>query len=384
MRRVYLDHNATTPMSAEALEAMLPFFNRTFGNASSAHSFGREANEAVAVAREQVAKLIGADSSNIIFTGGGTESDNLAVRGFAYANEKKGRHIITSQIEHHAVLNTCKSLEKQGFEVTYLQVDGYGKVDLDQLSDSIRKDTILITIMHGNNEIGTIQDIEKIGEIAAGKGVVFHTDAIQTCGKVPVDVVKSNAALLSISGHKIYGPKGVGALFIKKGTRITPLQLGGHHESNRRAGTENVTGIVGMGKACEIARESLGENRRRLTRLRDYLQDELTRRIEDTIVNGHPTDRLPNTLNICFRYVEGESMIMMLDMKGVAVSSGSACTSGSLDPSHVLLAIGLLHEIAHGSLRFSLGVENTREDVEYVADILPEIVERLRKMSALA
>ena len=384
MKRIYLDHNATAPVNPDVLEAMLPYFEENFGNASSVHRFGREANEAVAGARQQVADLIGAEPRNIVFTSGGTESDNLAIKGVAYANEKKGKHIITSQIEHHAVLNTCKFLEKRGFEVTYIKVDKSGKVDLDQLRDSIRKDTVLITIVHGNNEIGTIQDIDEIGKIAADKGVSFHTDAVQTCGKIPVDVNKSNAALLSMSGHKIYGPKGVGALFLRKGTRLMPLQLGGHHESNRRAGTENVPGIVGMGKAFEIARQSMEENRKKLVELRDRLQGELANRIGDTVVNGHPTDRLPNTLNMCFRYVEGESMIMMLDMKGVAVSSGSACTSGSLDPSHVLLAIGLSHEIAHGSLRFSLGVGNTREDVDYVAEVLPEIVERLRKMSALA
>jgi cysteine desulfurase len=384
MKRIYLDHNATAPMNPDVLEAMLPYFEENFGNASSVHRFGREANEAVAGARQQVADLIGAEPRNIVFTSGGTESDNLAIKGVAYANEKKGKHIITSQIEHHAVLNTCKFLEKRGFEVTYIKVDKSGKVDLDQLRDSIRKDTVLITIVHGNNEIGTIQDIDEIGKIAADNGVSFHTDAVQTCGKIPVDVNKSNAALLSMSGHKVYGPKGVGALFLRKGTRLMPLQLGGHHESNRRAGTENVPGIVGMGKAFEIARQSMEENRKKLVELRDRLQGELANRIGDTVVNGHPTDRLPNTLNMCFRYVEGESMIMMLDMKGVAVSSGSACTSGSLDPSHVLLAIGLSHEIAHGSLRFSLGVGNTREDVDYVAEVLPEIVERLRKMSALA
>ena len=384
MKRIYLDHNATAPMNPDVLKAMLPYFEENFGNASSVHRFGREANEAVAGARQQVADLIGAEPRNIIFTSGGTEADNLAIKGVAYANEKKGKHIITSQIEHHAVLNTCKFLEKRGFEVTYIKVDKSGKVDLDQLRDSIRKDTALITIAHGNNEIGTIQDIDEIGRIAADNGVSFHTDAVQTCGKIPVDVNKSNAALLSMSGHKIYGPKGVGALFMRKGTRLMPLQLGGHHESNRRAGTENVPGIVGMGKAFEIARQSMEKNRKKLVELRDRLQGELASRIGDTVVNGHPTDRLPNTLNMCFRYVEGESMIMMLDMKGVAVSSGSACTSGSLDPSHVLLAIGLSHEIAHGSLRFSLGVGNTREDVDYVAEVLPEIVERLRKMSALA
>jgi cysteine desulfurase len=318
-----------------------------------------------------------------VFTSGGTESDNLAIKGVAYANEKKGKHIITSQIEHPAVLSSCKFLEKQGFEVTYLGVDKYGKVDPDQLHGSIRNDTVLISIMHGNNEIGTIQDIEEIGRIAAEKGVYFHTDAVQTCGKIPVDVTMADVSLLSLSGHKIYGPKGVGALFIRKGTRMAPLQHGGHHESNRRAGTENVPGMVGMGKACELVQGAMEENRRKLTELRDRLQSGLTERIDDTVINGHPTDRLPNTLNICFRYVEGESMIMMLDMKGVAVSSGSACTSGSLDPSHVLLAIGLSHEIAHGSLRFSLGVENTREEVDYVIEVLPEIVDRLRKMSAL-
>lgn len=370
-------------MNPEVLSAMMPFFEQKFGNASSIHSFGREAGEAVAVAREQVAALIGAEPANIVFTSGGTESDNLAVKGIAYANEKKGKHIITSQIEHHAVLNTCKYLEKRGFEVTYLNVDTYGKVDLDQLRDSIRKDTILISVMHGNNEIGTVQDIEAIGAIAAEKGVYFHTDAVQTCGKLPVDVSGAKASLLSMSAHKMYGPKGVGALYVRKGTRLIPLQHGGHHESNRRAGTENVPGIVGLGKACEIARATMAQSSPRMAELRDHLQKELVERIEDTVVNGHPTDRLPNTLNICFRYVEGESMIMMLDMKGIAVSSGSACTSGSLDPSHVLLAIGLSHEIAHGSLRFSLGVGTTREEIDYVAQTLPEIVDRLRKMSAL-
>jgi cysteine desulfurase len=384
MKRVYFDHNATTPINSEVLKAMLPFFENSFGNASSAHSFGREAQEAVAVAREQVAGLIGAESSRIVFTSGGTESDNLAIRGFAQANEKKGKHIITSQIEHHAVLNTCKALEKQGFETTYLGVDKFGKIDLDQLRDSIRKDTILITIMHGNNEIGTIQDLDTIGKIAAEKGVVLHSDAVQSCGKVPVDAVKFNTSLLSMSGHKVFGPKGVGALYVKKGTRLAPLQLGGHHESNLRAGTENVPGMVGMGKAFEIAAKAREKNAKRLAGLRDRLQDALSSRIQDTVVNGHPTDRLPNTLNMCFRYVEGESMIMMLDMKGIAVSSGSACTSGSLDPSHVLLAIGLKHETAHGSLRFSLGTKSTAEEVDYVAEVLPEIVERLRKMSPLA
>jgi len=363
---------------------MLPYFGESFGNASSAHSFGREAHEAIAVAREKVAGLIAAEPGNIVFTGGGTESDNLAVKGIAYANEKKGRHIVTSRIEHHAVLNTCKHLEKQGFEVTYLSVDEHGKIDLDELSDSIRKDTILISIAHANNEIGTIQDPDAIGEIAAEKGVYFHTDAVQACGKIPVDVDRSKVTLLSMSSHKIYGPKGVGALYVRKGTRLAPLQLGGNHESNRRAGTENVPGIVGIGKACEIAAESLETNAARMSELRDRLQSELTSRVEETVINGHPTDRLPNTLNMCFRYVEGESMIMMLDMKGIAVASGSACTSGSLDPSHVLLAIGLSHEVAHGSLRFSLGTDTTREDIDYVAGVLPEIVERLRKMSALA
>jgi cysteine desulfurase len=384
MERVYFDNNATTPTNPEVLKAMVPYFEHNYGNASSAHGFGREAHEAVADAREKVAHLIGAEPENIVFTSGGTESDNLAVRGVAQANEKKGKHIVTSQIEHHAVLNTCKSLEKQGFETAYLGVDKTGKIDLDQLRDSIRKDTILISIMHGNNEIGTIQDLDAIGEIAAEKGVIFHSDTVQSCGKVPVDVVKSNTNLISMSAHKIFGPKGVGALYVKKGTRLAPLQLGGHHESDLRAGTENVPGIVGMGKAFEIAAEELEESITKMTGLRDRLQEALSSRIEDTVVNGHPIDRLPNTLNMCFRYVEGEAMIMMLDMEGIAVSSGSACTSGSLDPSHVLLAIGLKHEIAHGSLRFSLGMSNTVEEVDYVAEVLPAIVERLRKMSPLA
>jgi len=384
MNRVYFDNNATTPMNPDILKEMLPYFEHKFGNASSVHGFGREAHEAVANAREQVARLVGAEPENIVFTSGGTESDNLAVRGVAQANEKKGKHIITSQIEHHAVLNTCKSLEKQGFEITYLAVDKTGKIDLDQLRDSIRKDTILISVMHGNNEIGTIQDVEAIGKIAVEKGVIFHSDSVQTCGKIPVDVVKSNANLISMSAHKVFGPKGVGALYVKKGTRLAAQQVGGHHEHNLRAGTENVPGIVGMGKAFEIAGERLEEHAGNMTALRDRLQAALSDRIEDTVVNGHPTDRLPNTLNMCFRYVEGESMIMLLDMQGVAVSSGSACTSGSLDPSHVLLAIGLKHEVAHGSLRFSLGMNNTVEEVDYVADVLPAIVDRLRKMSPLA
>jgi cysteine desulfurase len=383
MKRIYFDHNATTPMSPDVYEAMSPFFRESFGNASSIYGYGSEAKDAIATAREQVADLIGAEPTEIVFTSGGTESDNLAIKGVAYSNRKKGKHIITSQIEHPAVLNTCQFLEKEGFETTFLRVDKSGKIDLDQLLASIRRDTILISIMHGNNEIGTIQDIEEIGRIAAEKGICFHSDAVQTCGKIPLDVAKSNVALLSMSAHKIYGPKGTGALYIRKGTRLSPLFHGGHHENGRRAGTENVPGIVGMGKACEIAKESVGENHARLAGLRDYLQKELVTRIEDTVVNGHPTDRLPNTLNMCFRFVEGESMIMMLDMKGVSASSGSACTSGSLDPSHVLMAIGLSHEIAHGSLRLSLGTGNTQDEVDYVADILPEIVQRLRRMSPL-
>ena len=383
MKRIYLDHNATTPVNPAVLEAMLPFFERNFGNPSSTYSFGREAREGIDRAREQVANLIGADPESIVFTSGGTESDNLAIKGIAFANEKKGKHIITSQIEHPAVLNTCQFLEKAGFETTHLTVDKYGKVDLDQLRDSIRNETILISIMHGNNEIGTIQDIEEIGRIARERGIYLHTDAVQACGKIPVDVTKSNVSILSMSGHKMYGPKGISALYVRRGIRIFPLFHGGHHEYDRRAGTENVPGMVGMGKACELAKDSIEENHDRLVDLRDRLQDELVSRIEDTVVNGHPTDRLPNTLNMCFRHVEGESMIMMLDTRGVAVSSGSACTSDSLDPSHVLMAIGLSHEIAHGSLRFSFGANNTTEDVDYVAEVLPEIVRRLRKMSPI-
>jgi cysteine desulfurase len=383
MKRIYLDHNATTPVNPVVLNEMLPFFDQRFGNASSIHSLGREAEEAVTRAREQVANLIGADPTCLIFTSGGTESDNLAVKGAAYANEKKGKHLITSQIEHPAVLTTCQALEKEGFDLTYLQVDTFGKVDLDQLKDSIRPDTILISIMQGNNEIGTIQDVGEIGRIAAEKGIYFHTDAVQSCGKIPVSVSDSRATLLSISGHKLYGPKGVGALYVKKNARMTSLFHGGHHEYDRRAGTENVPGIVGMGTACELARTSMREYGERLTTLRDRLQRGLVEKVEGTVVNGHPTDRLPNTLNMCFEHVEGESMLMMLDEKGVAASSGSACASGSLDPSHVLLAIGLQREVAHGSLRFSLGTGNTSEDVDYVVEILPEIVQRLRRMSPL-
>jgi cysteine desulfurase len=383
MKRIYLDHNATTPVHPDVIKAMLPFFEQHFGNASSIHSFGREASEAISNSREQVASLIGAEPDSIVFTSGGTESDNLAIKGIAYANEKKGKHIITSKIEHPAILGSCHAMEKAGFETTYINVDRFGKVDMDHLRDSIRKDTILISIMHGNNEIGTIQDIEEIGRIAAEKGIYFHTDAVQACGKIPVDAQKSNATLLSMSGHKLNGPKGIGALYIRRGTRVSALLHGGHHEHDRRAGTENVPGIVGFGKACEIAEKSLQENYKKVSELRNRLEHGLVQKIENTIVNGHPSDRLPNTLSICIKSVEGESMLMMLDMKGVAASSGSACASGSLDPSHVLLAIGLSHETAHGSLRFSLGASNTTDDVDYVVKILPEIVQRLRQISPL-
>jgi cysteine desulfurase len=378
---IYLDYNATTPIDERVLSAMLPYLKEEFGNPSSIYSLAQWARRAVEEAREKLAKLLNADPKEIIFTSGGTESDNFAIKGIAYANQDRGKHIITSQIEHHAVLNTCKFLEKQGFQITYLPVDRYGVVDLDALEKSITPQTILISIMFANNEVGTIQPIKKIGEIAKRHGVYFHTDAVQAVGKIPIDVKELGIDLLSLSAHKFYGPKGVGALYVRKGVKISSFIQGGEQERGRRGGTENVAGIVGLGKAAEIAQEEMAEEEKRVRALRDELERRLLERIPEVVLNGHPQNRLYNTLSICVKYVEGESMLINLDREGICASSGSACTSGSLEPSHVLLAMGVPPEVAHGSLRFSLGKFNKEEDVERVSEVLPSIVEELRKIS---
>jgi cysteine desulfurase len=382
-RRIYLDHNATTPVHPEVLEAMLPYYKDKFGNASSIHSFGRETKVALEESREKVAKFINASPQEIYFTSGGTESDNLAIKGTAFANRKKGKQIITSKIEHHAILESCKFLEKEGFQVTYLPVDKYGLVDPDDLKKALRENTILVSIMHANNEVGTIQPIEELCKIAKKRGAYFHTDAVQSVGKMPVDVQKLDVDMLSMSGHKIYGPKGVGAIYIKKGTRVISWSHGGSHERSRRAGTENVPGIVGLAKAMEIAYRDMEEQSQHLKNLTETFYQKLTQTISDVILNGRMEERIPNTLNLSFKAVEGESIILSLDLKGVAVASGSACTSGTLEPSHVLSAMGIAPDIAQGTIRFSFGRDNTMDDVDYVVEILPEIVSRLRAMSPL-
>ncbi|WP_069649436.1 cysteine desulfurase NifS [Caloranaerobacter ferrireducens] len=380
---VYMDYAATTPVKKEVLEEMIPYFTDKYGNPSSIYRIGRESRAAIDEAREKVAKIIGAKSKEIYFTSGGSESDNWAIKGVAFANRDKGNHIITSKIEHHAVLHACEYLEKHGFEVTYLDVDEYGIVDLEQLRNAITDKTILITIMFANNEIGTIQPIEEIGKIAREKGVYFHTDAVQAIGNIEIDVNELNVDLLSMSAHKFYGPKGVGVLYIREGVKIHPFVHGGAQEKNRRAGTENVAGIVGLAKALELAYENLEEHNKKLIYLRNKLIKEVTSKIDYVRLNGHPEKRLPGNVNFSIEFIEGEALLLSLDMMGIAASSGSACTSGSLDPSHVLLAIGLPHEIAHGSLRFTLGDFNTEEDVDYVVENLVKIVERLREMSPL-
>ncbi len=384
MRKVYLDNNATTRMREEALEAMLPYYKEIYGNASSVHEFGRTARIAIDGARKKVADLLGTSSvEEVFFTSGGTEADNFAIKGVAHALKAKGDHIITSAIEHHAVLNTCKFLEKEGYKVTYVKVGKDALVDLDELKKAITPKTILITIMYANNEVGTIEPIEEIGKIAKEKGVYFHTDAVQAVAKLPFEARNLNVDLLSMSGHKIYGPKGIGALYIRKGTKITQLFHGGHHEMGKRAGTENVAGIVGLGKAAELARKELGEENRKLKELRDYLYKGIVSKIQDVRLNGHPEKRLPNTLNVGFKYLEGESIVLNLDMEGIAVSTGSACTSGSLEPSHVLTAMGVDPAETQGSIRFSLGRDNTKEDMDYVLGVLGPIIKRLREMSPL-
>ncbi len=382
-RLVYLDHAATTPTAPEVVEAMLPYFTERFGNPSSIYGLARESKAAVDRAREQVARAINASPEEVYVTSGGTEADNWAIKGVAYASRKRGDHIVTSAIEHHAVLHTCQYLETQGFRVTYLPVDEFGRVDPGTLADTLTDQTILVSIMAANNEIGTLEPIAACAKVCRDRGVRFHTDAVQAIGSVPVDVEAMGVDLLSLSAHKFYGPKGVGALYIRKGVRLDNLLHGGAQERRRRAGTENLAGIVGMGAAIERGEARREEYVRRLTALRERLYRGITERIEHVRLNGHPTERLPGNLNCSFEFIEGESMLLLLDHAGVCASSGSACTSGSLDPSHVLLAIGLAHEIAHGSLRLSLGESNTEEDIDYVLDTLPPIVERLRTMSPL-
>ena len=383
MRRIYLDHAATTPTRPEVAKAMLPYFTDAFGNASSIYSYGREARRAVEETRAKVAGLIGARSEEIIFTGGGTEADNYALKGVAYANERKGNHIITTSIEHNAVLEVCKFLERRGFRITRLPVDKYGLVDPDDVKRAITDKTILVSVMHANNEVGTIEPVEEIGKIAREAGVYFHTDAVQTVGHIPVNVDKLRVDLLAISAHKFYGPKGVGALYVRKGTRLVSLMHGGGQEKRRRAGTENVPAIVGLGKAVELAGQEMVKEAERLAYLRDKLIKGLVEKIDHIRLNGHPAKRLPNNVNVSVDFVEGESLLLSLDLEGICASTGSACSSAKLEPSHVLLALGVPPEEAHGSLRFTLGQENTEADVERVLEVLPGIVARLRAMSPL-
>lgn len=383
MNRVYLDHAATTPTHPDVVKAMLPYFTDAFGNPSSIYSYGQEARAAVEEARTRVAKLIGARSEEIVFTSGGTEADNLALKGIAYANEHKGNHIITTLIEHHAVLQSARFLEKRGFAITYLPVDRHGLADPQEVRKAITDKTVLISVIHASNEVGTIEPIEEIGRIAGEAGICFHSDAVQTVGHIPLNVDELKVNLLSISAHKLYGPKGVGALYVRKGTRLVSLLHGGEQEKGRRAGTENIPGIVGFGKAAEIASKETAEEAERLCRLRDKLIGGLLETIDHVHLNGHPGRRLPNNVNVSVGFVEGEAVLLNLDLEGICASTGSACSSSSLEPSHVLLALGLPPEQAHGSLRFSLGRESTDEDVERVLKALPPIVARLRAMSPL-
>jgi len=382
--RVYLDNAATTRMDPEVFRAMEPYFREHFGNASSLHSFGMQAAKAMKDSRATVAKLIGADADEIIFTAGGTESDNIAVKGVALRNAESGNHIITSAIEHPAVLNTCKYLEeKHVIKTTYLPVDKYGLVSAAELEKSIKPETILISIMHGNNEIGTIEPIREIGKIARERGILFHTDAVQSVGKVPIDVSQDNIDILSISSHKIYGPKGIGALYIRDGIKLEPLVHGGGHEKGLRSSTENIPGIVGLGKACELARARMDQDIKHMTALRDRIINDVLDGIEESRLNGHPTKRLPNNCNFTFSAIEGESLVLSLDRAGIAASTGSACSSKKLEPSHVLRAIGLADVDAHGSLRLTLGRENTSDEIGYLLETLPGIVSKLRAISPL-
>jgi cysteine desulfurase len=379
-----MDHSATTPVDPQVIQAMISTLTDSFGNPSSIHSFGQEAHKLIQKARKQVAGLIGADSEEIVFTSGGTEADNMAIIGTAKDRMGRGRHIITSQIEHHAVLDTCRQLEKEGFEVTYLPVNWFGEVDPETLARAIRPDTILISIMHANNEIGTIQPIATMGRMARDKGIIFHTDAVQSVGRIPVDVKSLSVDLLSLSGHKFYGPKGTGALYVRSGTRLTPLLFGGGQERKWRSGTENVPGVVGLGLAAELARQHLPERSQHLGKLSQTVIDRILAEIPQAYLTGHPQKRLPGHASFVFQAVEGAAMLVFLDAEGIAVSGGSACTSNSFDPSHVLTALGLNKDAAHSSLRISLGKDNTLEDVERLMEVLPGIIERQRLLWSLS
>jgi len=383
LKRIYLDYAATTPTRPEVLKEMLPYFTDIYGNPSSIHSCGQEAQGAMEAARTKVARLINARDEEVIFTSGGTEADNFAIKGVAYANEEKGNHIITGSIEHHAVMESCAFLEKRGFRITYLPVDEHGLIDPGEVRKSITDKTILISIMHANNEIGTIEPITEISKVAREAGIYIHTDAVQTTGHIPVDVDALGVDLLSMSAHKLYGPKGIGALYIRRGTKLVSFMHGGEQERGRRASTQNIPGIVGFGKTIELAGQEIDEETNRLTYLRDKLANCLLEKIDHSRLNGHPTKRLPNGVNISIQFVEGESMCLNLDMEGICASTGSACSSGSLEPSHTLLALGVSHERAHGSLRFTLGKWTTEADIDRVLEVLPRVVARLRAMSPL-
>lgn len=383
MENVYFDNAATTKLDEEVLKEMMPYLTTEYGNASSIYKLGRNTKKAIEEAREKIAKAINAKPEEIYFTSGGSEADNTAIRGIAYAHKKRGNHIITSVIEHPAVLETCKQLEKEGFEVTYVGVDENGIIKLDELKKSIKDTTILISVMFANNEIGTIEPIEEIGKIAKEHNIYFHTDSVQAVGSIKIDVKEMNIDSLSMSAHKFYGPKGIGALYVKKGVNFQKFMNGGHQERNKRAGTENVASIVGMGKAIEIAYRDLEKHANKVRELRDYYVQEVQKRIPYIKINGDMEKRLPGNSNISFKFIEGEGILLNLDLKGICASSGSACTSGSLDPSHVLLAIGLPHEIAHGSLRVTIGKYNTKEEVDYLLNNLEEIIQKLRNMSPL-
>jgi cysteine desulfurase len=383
MRKVYLDNASTTPLLPEVRDAMLPYLGEHFGNPSCLHEWGDAAREGMENAREKVAKLIGADAEEIIFTGSGTESNNSAVKGLALAQQSKGKHVVVSAIEHFSVLHSARTLEKWGFELTEVPVDKYGMVDPEDVRKSLRKDTVLVSIMHANGEVGTIEPIREIAKITQERGVIFHTDAVATVGNMPVDVRKMGVDALSLAGNQFYGPKGVGALWVRKGVRIIPLLDGGVQEGGRRAGTENIPAIVGLGKAAELAKSNMTARVAHLTNLRDRLLTEIPARMERVIITGHPQNRLPGHASFCVEFIEGEAMLMLLSSQGVAVTSGSACTSRALKASHVLIAMGLTHAIAQGSLLFSFGLDNTNEDVDYVLEVLPPIVDRLRQMSPL-
>ncbi len=382
MERIYLDHGATTPLDPRVLEAMIPFLKEDFGNPSSLHFFGREVKKQLEEAREKVAGILGAEPEEIIFTSGGTEADNLALGGVVRALREKGKHIITTAVEHHAVLDTCTALKKEGFDITILPVDRYGMVEPQHVKEAIREDTLLVSVIYGNNEVGTVQPLEKIGQITREKGVLLHTDAVQTVGNLPLEVEKLQVDLLALSAHKFYGPKGAGILYCRQGIEIDRMLHGGGQERGRRAGTENVPGIIGMARAMEIVVEEKEENTRRMEKLRDKLIEGLLS-MEDVYLNGHPTRRLAGNVNASFEYIEGEALLLSLDYKGIAASSGSACSSGSMEPSHVLLAMGIPEQTAHGSVRFTLGRHTTEEEIDYVLEVVPEAVQKLRDMSSI-